>query len=302
MPRLRLALLALVGLTPLLHAQEDLSKAAVTPVRITDHLHLLVGPGGNIGVSSGADGVFLIDDQFAPVTEKIRSAIATFDTGTIRFVLNTHWHGDHTGGNENLGRAGTVIVAQDNVRTRMSADQFLAELNERIPASPKAALPIVTFSEAVTFYLNDEEIYAFHVLPAHTDGDAIVLFRRQNVIHTGDTFFNGFYPFIDVSTGGSINGMIAAADRVLTMANDSTRIIPGHGPLANRGDLVAYREMLTTIRDRVRAAVRRGETVEQVQRATLSSQFDASWGKGFLNPEQFIGIVYASLKKDEGQR
>jgi glyoxylase-like metal-dependent hydrolase (beta-lactamase superfamily II) len=257
---------------------------------------MLAGPGGNIGVSSGPDGVFLVDDQFAPVTEKVRAAIATFDQGSIRFVLNTHWHGDHTGGNENLGQSGTIIVAQDKVRTRMSTEQFIASLNERIPASPKAALPVVTFSESATFFLNDEEIHAFHVSGAHTDGDAMVHFRRQNVIHTGDIYFNGFYPFFDISTGGSIDGMLTAVDQILSLANDSTRIIPGHGPLAARADVARYRAMLATIRDRVRLAVRRGDTLEQVQQAGPSAEFDPQWGKGFLTPAQFIAIVYASLK------
>ena len=291
-----LALVTLALLPSLLQAQDDLAKATVTAVRITDRLHMLVGPGGNIGVSSGPDGVFLVDDQYAPVTEKIRAAIAAFDQGAIRFVLNTHWHGDHTGGNENLGQRGTIVVAQDRVRTRMSAEQFIASLNERIPASPKAALPIVTFSESATFFLNDEEIHAFHVAGAHTDGDALVHFRRQNVIHTGDTYFNGYYPFIDVSTGGSIDGMITAADQILALANDSTRIIPGHGPLAARADVARYRTMLATIRDRVQVAVRRGDTLEQVQQATPSADFDPQWGKGFLTPAQFIAIVYTSLK------
>ena len=291
-----LALVSLAALPSVLHAQDDLAKATVTAVRITDRLHMLVGPGGNIGVSSGPEGVFLVDDQYAPVTEKVRAAIAAFDQGAIRFVLNTHWHDDHTGGNENLGQRGTIIVAHDKVRTRMSAEQFIASLNARIPPSPEAALPIVTFSESATFFLNDEEIHAFHVAGAHTDGDAVVHFRRQNVIHTGDTYFNGFYPFIDVSTGGSIDGMIAAADQILALANDSTGIIPGHGPLAARADLARYRSMLATIRDRVRLAVRRGDTLEQVQQARPSAEFDPQWGKGFLTPDQFIAIVYTSLK------
>ena len=302
MRRLPLMLFTLAGIPSLLHAQDDLAKAPVTPVRLTDHLHMLMGPGGNIGVSSGPDGVFLVDDQYAPVTEKVRAAVATIDRGAIRFVLNTHWHSDHTGGNENLGRTGTIIVAQDNVRTRMSTDQFIASLNDRVPASPKGALPVVTFSESATFFLNDEEIHAVHIPAAHTDGDAIVHFRRQNVLHAGDVYFNGLYPFIDVSSGGSVNGMIAAVDRILALANDSTRIIPGHGPLASRSDVATYRTMLLTVRDRVRVAVRRGETLEQVQRAAPSAEFDEQWGKAFLNPAKFIEIVYASVRKDEGLR
>ncbi len=296
-----LGLLACCLMPPALPAQQDLSEATVTPVRLTSRLHVLHGPGGNVGVSSGPDGIFLIDDQFAPVTDKIRAAIATFDSGAIRFVLNTHWHGDHTGGNENLGSSGTIIVAQDEVRTRMSTEQFLEAFNQRYPASPAAALPVVTFSESVTFHLNGETIYAFHVPAAHTDGDAVIYFRKDNVIHGGDAFFNGIYPFIDVGSGGSVDGVIAAADRMLSVSNDSTRFIPGHGPVASRADLTAFRAMLAAVQDRVKAAVGRGESLAQVQAARPTAEFDAAWGKGFLPPDQFVAIVYASARKTAGR-
>jgi glyoxylase-like metal-dependent hydrolase (beta-lactamase superfamily II) len=189
--------------------------------------------GGNIGVSSGEDGVFMIDDQFAPLTVRIKAAIEKISDKPIRFIINTHWHYDHTGGNENHGNEDVVIVAHDNVRERLSKDGFIEAFNKKIPASPKAALPVITFNDRVTFHLNQQEIQVIHRSNAHTDGDSIVIFKSANVIHTGDTFFNTMYPFIDGSSGGSVKGVIDATDYVLSLANETTKIIPGHGPLAD---------------------------------------------------------------------
>jgi glyoxylase-like metal-dependent hydrolase (beta-lactamase superfamily II) len=282
-------------LVPSAARAQDMSAVEVRTEHVAGAVHVLTGAGGNVAVVAGADGVFLVDDQFAPLTEKIRAAVARISPAPVRFVLNTHWHGDHTGGNENLGRGGVLIVAHDNVRTRMSTDQFQNNLSDTVKASPAGALPVVTFTDAVTFHLNGEEVHAFHVAPAHTDGDAVVHFRRADVVHMGDTYFNGLYPYVDLSSGGSVDGMIAAADRVLAMAGERTRIIPGHGPLSGRAELRAYRDMLATVRDRVRALAREGKTLEQVLAARPSAEFDARWGQGFMKPESFVRIVYQSV-------
>jgi glyoxylase-like metal-dependent hydrolase (beta-lactamase superfamily II) len=290
-----LGLLAL-AVTPALAPAQNLDSVRVVVHPVAAGVHMLTGAGGNLGVSSGPDGVFVIDDQYAPLTERITAAIRTVSAGPIRFVLNTHWHGDHTGGNENFGKAGALLVAHDNVRTRMSVEQFIERLNQRVPASPPGALPVVTFTQAVTFHLNGDELQAFHVPHAHTDGDVIIRFRRANVIHMGDTFMTGVYPFIDLSSGGNVNGVIAAADAALALADDSTRIIPGHGRLATTADLRAFRDMLLAVRKEVQAAVSAGRTLEDVTAAGLTRPWDDTWGRGFIRPNAFVESVYRSLK------
>ncbi len=280
-----------------LAAQGDIAAAPLATQHVAGGVHMLTGPGGNIGISAGRDGIFLVDDQYAPVTDRIRAEIAKIDSAPIRFVLNTHWHGDHTGGNENLGKAGVLIVAQDNVRRRMTREQFIAAFNERIPAAPAGALPVVTFTDSITFHLNADSIVVSHVDAAHTDGDAIVYFAKADVLHAGDTFFNGMYPFIDVSTGGSVDGMIAAADAMLRVAGERTKIIPGHGPLATRADLVAFRDMLQRTQAAVVPLVRAGRTLAQIQAARPLAALDAKWGGGFMKGDAFLAIVVESYAK-----
>ncbi len=290
-----LALMTAIGASPL--AGQDFENVQIQTQKVVPGVYMLVGQGGNLGVSAGSDAVFLVDDQFAPLTEKIRAAIAAFSDRPIEFVLNTHWHFDHTGGNENLGTGGALIVAHDNVRKRMSVEQFMEAFDRTVPASPKVALPVVTFSEEVTFHINNDEIHVFHVADAHTDGDAIIHFSKANVVHMGDTYFNGFYPFIDVGSGGSIDGMITAADRVLAITDAETKIIPGHGALSDKAGLTAFRDMLKGVRDAVAAQVATGKTQEQVVAAKPTAAFDAKWGGGFLNPDQFTSIVYSDLSR-----
>ncbi len=276
---------------------QDFSKVEIQTQKLTPSIYMLIGAGGNIGVSIGDDAVFVIDDQYAPLTPKIQAAIAKLTPKPVKFLLNTHWHGDHSGGNENFGNAGALIVAQENVRKRMSTDQFIALFNMKTPASPKVALPVVTFTSDIAFHLNGDDIVAFHAPNAHTDGDAIVQFRNSNVIHMGDTLFNHMYPFIDSASGGSPEGVIAAADRVLGMADDKTMLIPGHGPLATKADLQAYRTMLATITQRLRDAIKAGKKLEDVLASKPTAEFDAAWGKGFIAPDKFVEMLWKGMTK-----
>jgi cyclase len=286
-----LVLAALTAAAPAVAAQ-NFDTVQVRSTLLTRGVYMLQGSGGNIGVSVGDDAVFLVDDQFAPLTPKILAAIAGITPKPVRFVLNTHWHFDHTGGNENLGRAGALIVAHDNVRKRMSTDQFIEALNRREPASPKDALPVVTFTDAVTFHINGDSVVATHVPPAHTDGDAIVHFVKANVIHMGDVFHNTGLPFVDRSSGGSIDGVISTADRVLGIANAETKIIPGHGPVADRVRLKAWRDAIASLRDRARAAVAAGQTVEQLLAANITAMYAKDWPGGH---ERFVRALHQEL-------
>jgi len=276
---------------------QDFDAVEIRSTDLGGGVYMLTGRGGNIGVSVGSDGVVLIDDQYAPLTPKILAAVAELTPERIRFVLNTHWHGDHTGGNENLGREGAIIIAHDNVRERMSVDQFMERLDRHVPASPRAALPIVTFDRALTLHLNGGDVHVFHVEPAHTDGDSIVHFRDANVVHMGDTYFNGIYPLIDTSSGGTLNGLIDAADRVLEIADDETKIIPGHGGLSNKAELRAYRYMLVAVRDAISTAIAAGRNVDEVVASKHTAAFDADWGGGFVKPDDFVRSSFATLAR-----
>jgi cyclase len=277
-------------------AEDDYSKVQIKTEKLSNNIYMLTGAGGNIGLAVGNDAVFMIDDQFAPLTPKIKAAIAKITKKPVKFVVNTHWHGDHVGGNENFGKEGAMIIAHENVRFRMSTEQIIEFFNMKTPPAPPKALPVVTFTNDVTFHMNGDEILVFYLPNAHTDSDAFVHFRKSNVIHMGDTFFNKMYPFIDIASGGSVEGMINAAESVLSLTDNDTKIIPGHGPLGNNVDLGAYRDMLVGVSDRIRAQIKEGKTLEQVVASKPTAEFDAVWGKGFLTPAQFVEIVYKSLK------
>ncbi len=276
-------------------AQQQWDTITVKAQALRGGVYVITGSGGNIGLSVGTDAAFLVDDQFAPLTPKIIAAVAGVTSQPIKFVVNTHWHGDHSGGNENLGKAGALLVAHSNVRQRMSTEQFMAAFNRRTPPSPAAALPVVTFTDSVTFHINGDDLVAFHVPAAHTDGDVIVHFTKADVIHMGDAMMTISYPLVDLSSGGNVAGFIAAADRALSVCTANTIVIPGHGGVTDCAGLREWRNMIATVRDRVRAEMGKSRTLEQIKAAGLTAEFDAKWGKGFIQAPVFVEFVYRSL-------
>ena len=287
------ALLATALTTPLC-AQQDFSKVEVKAEQLAPGVSVLFGAGGNIGVSHGEDGTVLIDDQFAPLTPKIQAAVAALGASPVKYLINTHWHGDHSGGNENFGKAGALIMAHDNVRVRMASDQK-TPFGE-VKASPKVALPVITYAEGLKLHLNGEEVRVISVPPAHTDGDSIVHWTKSNVIHMGDLFFHKMsFPFVDRSSGGDVRGVIAAANKVLAMADDQTKIIPGHGPVASKAELVAYRDMLVAIVGKVDTAVKAGKSLDEVKAMKPADGFGVN-PSGFITADRFIEMVYGTLK------
>jgi cyclase len=287
---------AVAFVVPPTAAAQNLDTVQIQTERLADGVYALRGRGGNIGLAIGPDAVFVVDDQFAPLTPKILAAIAKLTDRPVRFVLNTHWHFDHTGGNENMGKAGALLVAHDNVRRRMSTRQFIEFIKrEELPSTP-GALPVVTFNDAVTFHINGDEVVAVHLPAAHTDGDAAVYFRRANVVHMGDVYVPS-YPLVDLSSGGSLSGFVRGVDRVLTLINDSTRVIPGHGPTADGAALRAYRDMLATIRDRIHRQVRAGASLEQIIASKPTADFDAKWEGSFIKAADLIRFAYADATR-----
>ena len=260
-------------------AQQDFSSVEIIPHHVAGSVYYLEGRGGNIGLSIGEDGIVMIDDQFAPLTEKIVAAIRRLSDGEIRFLINTHVHGDHTGGNENLGNMGVLILARDEIRVRLAQQ------------SPAAALPVLTYSDAITIHLNGEEVYAFPVPPAHTDGDTFIHFKNSDVVHTGDVFRTTAFPVIDTNNGGTLKGTLEALGRLIGVAGPNTKILPGHGVVSNREDVMGFRDMVLDVSDQVEDLLARNMSYEQVAAADPTAAYNAQYG----DPDRFLRALYTEL-------
>lgn len=276
------------------YAQQQ--KVSYSTFQLSDTVYMLVGRGGNVGISAGDDGLYIIDDQLGPITSQLLEAIRKISNQPIRYVINTHFHFDHTGGNEAISGTGTVIIAHDNIRKRMTSEQVNLFLPRTTPPHPQAALPVLTFNDRISLHLNGETATAYHVANGHTDGDSIIHFPLSNVIHMGDMYFNGMYPYVDLEAGGAIQGVIQAADLALSLADDETRIIPGHGPLAITEDLRNYRDLLVKATSNVQALIDGGMNLQQVIAAQPTAEWDEELGGVWITPAQFTTFIYNSLE------
>jgi glyoxylase-like metal-dependent hydrolase (beta-lactamase superfamily II) len=286
MNTIKLLCLAILVFISTFSQAQNFDDVQIETVKVSEHVYMLIGAGGNIGVSVGEDGVFVIDDQFAPLTPKIEAAIKKLSNQPIKFLVNTHHHGDHSGGNENMHELGATIIAHDNVRKRMEE-------------KPKDAKPIITFNDKLSLHINGEEVKVFHVDNAHTDGDSMLYFTESNVLHTGDTYFNGRYPFIDLNSGGSVNGYINAVKHGLEVINETTKIIPGHGNLSDKVEYETFLTVLETLKTAVLSEIKAGKSEEDVaNNESLTKAYDAlNFGDGFINSEKIRRTFYLGLKE-----
>src|SRR5687767_15075 len=294
--RFALPLLLLLFATPIHERhrpQMDLSKVQIKATKVAGNVYVLEGAGGNIGVSVGADGILIVDDQFAPLADKIRASLKTLGQGKLRFILNTHWHGDHTGGNAAFGPEATII-AHDNVRKRMSTEQRLEFFKQTVPASPKEALPVITFDQSLAVHFNGEEIRALHLPQGHTDGDSIIFFTSSNVVHLGDDFFSGSFPFVDLDSGGSVEGLTKNISELIPKIPAGAKLIPGHGPVSTIDDLKTFHRMLTETTAIVRQKITAKKTLAQIKSEGLPAEWD-SWGKAFIKTDQWLELIHRSL-------
>lgn len=274
--------------------QSQKREIKIKTIKLTEQVYMLKGSGGNIGLFIGDDAVFMIDDQFAPLTPKILAAIKKITSKPVTYLLNTHWHGDHTGGNSNMEKEGAIIVAHNNVRKRMSVDQIVRGKTKK--AAPENALPVITFSKDMLFHINNDDVFITHTHNAHTDGDAIVYFTNNNVIHMGDTYFQGKFPYIDIDSGGSINGYIAGIEKAILFSNDTTKIIPGHGNVATKADLKPYLKMLKSLKDKIQEEINNGKSLEDViANKSITKEYISF--NGWITEKRIKTAVYNSLKK-----
>ena len=276
-----------------IHAQQDFSKVEIKATKVAGNVYMLQGAGGNIGVSVGDDGILIVDDQYAPLADKIRAALKGIADKKLRFILNTHWHGDHTGGNVEFGPE-APIIAHDNVRKRMATEQKSEFFRRTTPASPKEALPVITFEHNLTVHFNGEEIRAIHYPHGHTDGDSVIFFTTSNVVHLGDNFFAGGFPFVDLESGGSVDGLTKNIGEIINKIPAGAKLIPGHGPLSTIDELKAYHRMLQETSGIIRQKISAGKTLEQMKSEGLPEEWK-TWGTGFIKTDRWIEIVYRSL-------
>ncbi len=287
-----IALALTLGVPSSVLAQQDFSKVEIRAEALAPGVAVLFGAGGNIGVSYGPDGTVLIDDQFAPLTPKIQAAVKALGATPVKFLINTHWHYDHTGGNENFGKASALIMAHDNVRARMVAGATLR--GNVIPPAPPTALPVVTYHDGLSLHLNGDTVRTIHMHDGHTDGDSVVLWKNANVVHMGDLFMNKVsLPFVDLASGGDVRGFVVAADKVLAMTNAETKIIPGHGPMATRADLQAWRNLIADVIGKVEAGIKAKKTLAEIQAMKPAAKYEVK--DAFIGGDAFVEAVYKSL-------
>ena len=292
----RLLIAALICFLPqLIHAQTDYSKVEIKATKISGNVYMLEGAGGNIGVSVGEDGILIVDDEFAPLADKIKAALKQLGEGKLKFVLNTHWHGDHTGGNPVFG-PDAPIIAHDNVRKRMSTEQRSEFFKQTTPASPKEALPVITFNESLSVHFNGEEIRVIHFPQGHTDGDSVIFFTKSNVVHMGDDFFANRFPFVDLDSGGTVQGLIKNIADIMPKLPPDVKLIPGHGPISTVDDLKAYHRMLVTTTDIVQQKMKAKKSLDQIKKEGLPDEWK-SWGTGFIKTDLWLEIIYKSYSK-----
>ena len=274
-------------------AQTDFSKVEVKAIKVAGNVYMLQGAGGNIGVSVGDDGLLIVDDQFAPLADKIRAALKGIADKKLHFILNTHWHGDHTGGNVVFGPEATII-AHDNVRKRLATEQKSTVFNTTTPASPKEALPVITFDQSLSVHFNGEDIRAIHFPHGHTDGDSVIFFSASNVVHLGDDFFAGRFPFVDLESGGSVEGLVKNIGELVNKIPADAKLIPGHGPISTLDDLKSYHRMLQQTTEIVRGKIAAGKTLDQIKSEGLPDEWKP-WGAGFIKTDRWVETIYKSL-------
>ncbi len=293
------SLVTFLVFTSFLYAKEQ-AEVQVGAEKLAKNIYMLSDSGGmgNTTVLTGDDGVLMIDTKVEASVDKLLAKIAELSEKPVRFAVITHWHFDHTGGNEKVAKTGAAIIAHENVRKQMGIEHDMKIFNEKVPPASEIALPLLTYKNEITFHMDGEEVRVFHLESGHTDGDSVTFFKNANVISMGDLYFEGLYPYICIYSGGSINGMIKVINQILPMIDENTKVVPGHGPLSNKDKLQQYVSMLIVIRDNVSRLMQEGKTMDEVIAAKPTQAFDEKWGKGFLPPDKFAGLVYMDLSPE----